>query len=185
MSVLRTRRAGEGEAGTHLTCWVHSRPAWEAEAEFHAIPVPEQQVEHLRGRNPRAAPALLLASSQLILGPWPVACQVGLWVLLAVGAGKSGPLPKGVLGSGGGARGTYGQTIFFKLLQLSWRGTLRRASQHILPGDPPIAEHYPPGLCDKTEQETAAEMPWCCGASRSRDVAMLQAQGQLWGVIET
>lgn len=58
-------RAGEGEVGTHLTCWVHSRPAWEAEAEFHAIPVPEQQVEHLRGQNPRAAPALLLASSQL------------------------------------------------------------------------------------------------------------------------
>lgn len=51
--------------GTEIHLTVHSRPAWEAEVELNAIPAPEKQLEHLRGQNPRAAPAPPLASSQL------------------------------------------------------------------------------------------------------------------------
>lgn len=54
------------------------------------------------GAEPQGSPSLAPGQQlALILGPWPVASQVGLWVLLAVGARKSGPLPKArVLGSG-------------------------------------------------------------------------------------
>lgn len=74
----------------------------------------------------------------------------------------------------------YGQIIFLKLLQLSWRGL---SEEHPTNGCPSHCRAPPPGLCDKTR--TIGEMPWHCGASRSRDIAILQAWGQLCGVIET
>lgn len=148
MSVLRTCKAGEGDAGTHLMCWVHIRPVWEAKAELHAMSAPEQQVEHSRGQNTHTPPGSPSPAhgkqSALTLGLWPMASQVVLWMLFAVGAGKSGPLPKaGVLGSGSGTRGTYGQSMIFKLLQLSGKGTLRRVSSQSLSGALPMAEYHP------------------------------------------